>query len=903
MRSPFVTGQRWASETEPELGLGSVSETDGRRVSIFFQGSQCTRIYAAAAAPLQRIIFKEGEMITTCDGEKFSVTSVFETKGLITYGIKGGTISETHLSHTLSAPGPLAQLKNGRYDTPGRFDLRAQALTLRMASMASPVRGFLGGRVDTISHQLHIAQEVSSRHMPRVLLADEVGLGKTIEACLILHRLILTERISRVLILVPDALVHQWFVELLRRFNLHFRIADEAHLNEMEQGSQETNPFEEDQLFISGISGFQRKKRQIQALEAHFDMVVVDESHHIHPTHELFSFLEKLGQKAKGLLLLSATPEQLGEETHFSLLRLLDPMRYPNLDTFQKAQKNHAEVAGLANKLLKNVALNRQEEKKIKSLLPPHAEANREAAINALVDCHGPGRVIFRNTRKQITGFPKRRLLAHSLDTSTSQTLQMEKQPEILWLASFLKETPDEKALLICQSKKTAQKIAETLSTHLTVKTALFHEGLTLLQRDRNAAWFAEKNGARLLISSEIGSEGRNFQFARHLILFDLPSNPEKLEQRIGRLDRIGQQHDILIHVPFVKESASELLLRWYEATGIFSGSVPCLHQLGEAFGKKTNELANQPFRKGAFPQKKLDTLIKETSQLRVSLESEFEKGRDRLLEMSAHRPEKVKKLIAQIKKEGKNEALEPLMIDILEAHGVEVDEAMPNILKLTFTENTALALPPLKRNPVFVTFHRPTALKREDLEFLTTDHPLVSGALESLMGSETGRSSFGILHESPEAGLRMEALFVPECVAPAHLGVQRFLPKAPIATIVDHEGDPAQKNWSKSEIAPLSPAILEANPTLSQEILPSMEKMCHHLTEKKRQQISQEALSAMKRFYDAEIDRARYLMEKNPSVSKDELHGLIQEKKALSKALGTLRLRLDALQVLIMQP
>jgi predicted amidophosphoribosyltransferase len=92
----------------------------------------------------------------------------------------------------------------------------------------------------------------------------------------------------------------------------------------------------------------------------------------------------------------------------------------------------------------------------------------------------------------------------------------------------------------------------------------VFHEDLTLVQRDRAAAWFSEADGARLLLCSEIGSEGRNFQFAHHLILFDLPLKPDLLEQRIGRLDRIGQTEDIKIHVPYIAGSGEEVLARWY---------------------------------------------------------------------------------------------------------------------------------------------------------------------------------------------------------------------------------------------------------------------------------------------------------------------------------------------------
>ena len=114
-----------------------------------------------------------------------------------------------------------------------------------------------------------------------------------------------------------------------------------------------------------------------------------------------------------------------------------------------------------------------------------------------------------------------------------------------------------------------------------------------MLQRDRNAAWFAEEDGARLLICSEIGSEGRNFQFAHHLVLFDLPLNPELLEQRIGRLDRIGQQEEIHLHVPYLTRSPQEVLCRWYhEGLNAFECNLEGGNELLHQFGRQVHDLA-----------------------------------------------------------------------------------------------------------------------------------------------------------------------------------------------------------------------------------------------------------------------------------------------------------------------
>ena len=117
---------------------------------------------------------------------------------------------------------------------------------------------------------------------------------------------------------------------------------------------------------------------------------------------------------------------------------------------------------------------------------------------------------------------------------------------------------------MICHLAHTAQHLVQVLREKEGIRAALFHEGMSIVERDRAAAYFAEEEGAQVLVSSAIGSEGRNFQFSHCLVLFDLPPNPDALEQAIGRLDRIGQQQDIDIYQPYIKDSSDELLARWY---------------------------------------------------------------------------------------------------------------------------------------------------------------------------------------------------------------------------------------------------------------------------------------------------------------------------------------------------
>src|SRR6185369_10251450 len=153
------------------------------------------------------------------------------------------------------------------------FDLRVEALERRCRLRKSPVRGFVGGRIQLIPHQLYISREVASRLVPRVLLADEVGLGKTIEAGLILHRLHLTGRAERILILLPEPLIHQWFVELLRRFNLLFSLFDEERCEAIEEHHPDTNPFLDSQLVITSVSFLAADSRRAeQAAQAGWDL-------------------------------------------------------------------------------------------------------------------------------------------------------------------------------------------------------------------------------------------------------------------------------------------------------------------------------------------------------------------------------------------------------------------------------------------------------------------------------------------------------------------------------------------------------------------------------------------------------------------------------------------------------
>src|SRR4030095_6925979 len=204
MSQEFHAGQRWISESEPELGLGSILRVTTRTVVVEFRASAQKREYARSNAPLRRVRFRTGDTVQNRKGKALKIQSISECGGLLRYRSGKQEFFEEDLSDTISFNKPEERLFAGQFDQPAVFDLRVAALEHQYRRRKSAVRGFLGGRIDLLPHQLYIASEVSGRLAPRVLLADEVGLGKTIEACLILHRLILTGRTQRALILAPS---------------------------------------------------------------------------------------------------------------------------------------------------------------------------------------------------------------------------------------------------------------------------------------------------------------------------------------------------------------------------------------------------------------------------------------------------------------------------------------------------------------------------------------------------------------------------------------------------------------------------------------------------------------------------------------------------------------------------
>ena len=943
----FAPGQRWISETEPELGLGLVLSTETNRVTILYIASNERRIYATDNAPLTRVRFLKGDKIESHDRREIRIDSLEEIDGLITYFGENElgeteTIEEMDLDHHLRFNRPQDRLFTGQLDSSEIFNLRVDTLNLLGRIEQSSVRGLFGGRTSPIPHQLFIAHEVANREAPRVLLADEVGLGKTIEAGLIIHQQLMTGRADRVLIVVPGALLHQWLVEMRRRFNLKFSLYDEErYLN-----TDESNPFLAEQLVLTSIEFLMADaKRREKSISAGWDLCIIDEAHHLawsesDPSPE-YLFVDQLGRSAPGLLLLTATPEQLGKQSHFARLRLLDPDRFHSFERFLEEEGDYESLASVINHLLDDPILDLKTLEQLKSLLAQDLADDlimrlgdnktsgdaRKELIQLLLDRHGTGRVLFRNTRATVKGFPGRelihteltlpkhyqRLLSESewavnerlhpeqaLDISTLKTEWWRQDPRVDWLISSIKKIRPAKALIIAAHAQTAIDLEEALRT-AGIRAAVFHEGLSIISRDRAAAWFAdEEDGAQVLICSEIGSEGRNFQFAHHLILFDLPLNPDLLEQRIGRLDRIGQTDTIRIHVASFKDSPQSTLFRWYhEGLNAFSQLNPAAQPVYVQLADRVKSLLEVP------DIHELERLLIDTTNLSRHIQQELHRGRDRLLELNSCHELKASELVSSVNAIDQDTLLWEYMERVYDAYGVNIEEHSDQCFILRPGEHMRTQFPELPDEGVTVTMNRSIGLSREDMLFLSWEHPMVTGAIDLIVNSEHGNASICVLrHPDLEPGqLLLESFHVIDCIADKRLHIGRFFPPVILRSLFDLEGDDVSAIPSESFEFIHRQFDKEHAIELIRSQRKSIEKAIK-LAEKKAKSTLPKTINdsgtRMLTAMTSELKRLAALRKVNPNVRKEELDKLKENALEMNAAIQSATLRLDAIRLII---
>jgi superfamily II DNA or RNA helicase len=326
---------------------------------------------------------------------------------------------------------PDERLAAGQLGRPEPYELRLQALYLKHAYRYDPLTGLSSARIEPQLHQVFVAHRVTQKLQPRMILADEVGLGKTIEAGLVIKELRARELINRVLIIVPASLQLQWQTELRSKFNEHFEILDGAALKFLGRGG--VNPWATRQNAICSLPFASNPKRAEQIIEAEWDLVVFDEAHRVRRSLQsanktkstlAYRLADELKELVNGLLLLTATPMQLHSFELYSLIELVEPGLFPTfraydsrrgflprLNALMKALKgwnvlspeDRQTSVGANEELLEELGIGPDE-----ALLALGDDKERERVMDALVGKHPLGAALVRNRKAEVGGFTSR---------------------------------------------------------------------------------------------------------------------------------------------------------------------------------------------------------------------------------------------------------------------------------------------------------------------------------------------------------------------------------------------------------------------------------------------------------------------------------------------------------------
>ncbi len=858
----FVQGQRWLVDSEPELGLGMVQSVDGRAVLLYFPDSDTERQYALREAPLTRLILEVGDTLEHRDGGSMEIAQVHPLNGLIIYEITDGQmVPETELADTVKRNNPVMRLLTGQTDHPNWFSFRSTLNRGIQAIWNKHLNGLLGTRSSLLPHQLYVAKKATEHSHVRALLADEVGLGKTIEAGLIINRLVHQGRAKRVLIAVPEALQAQWLVELIRRFSLYCEM---YQTDEHDFGIGQVHLVTHRQL---------RDSATMMAIASYdWDMLVVDEAHHL-PTETSDDdyHWSVFAQQTAHLLLLTATPEQLGLESHFGRLQLLDAGRFASFEQYQQDEASFAELTDLARALNENAVSDDQ----IAELEKLGIRWNNDAqqVLSSLLDRHGTGRVVYRNTRKGVSGFHAR----------TADKAEFENNADrVRALAAWLKQNRSEKVLLITHAKEDAKDIAYQLWHQHGIEATSFHEDLDLIERDRAAAHFANsEEGAQILVCSEIGGEGRNFQFCHHLILWDIPSHPDMLEQRIGRLDRIGQTQTIQIHAYLLKDSIDQRRYQWYQNT------LHCIEAMQPAAGTIHEKYADQWFNDPT------DQLQEDIALELVQMTEQLEKGRDILLELnSCRQPEAgiIKEQIEELEQHHPLQVVE-MAANLLNLHFEAISDG---IYELIPSSNMLIpTLPGIPEGGAIVAFDRETASSREDSLFLSWEHPFVQGLADILHGTELGQASIALLEteQVPAGQLLLEvqwSMSIPERFGHA---IKPHMNEAIFRTLVLEGGDKdlnavLPEDALQQQIKSLPVKLARKMIRQAKERISPLYDVSQKLAQARFTQAMATTVESLTKANDARIERLAYLETVNPLVSKDDVEALVLQTEQEANAL-----------------
>jgi ATP-dependent helicase HepA len=831
----FVPGNKVRYLPQPEWGVGHLLELqdEGAKALVLFPAREGEPVLVSTkGGTLAPYAFSRGEPVRTAKDRRASVLGEEEGgRGLRRYVIRyADTNEEDELPesevHALAPRSDvLSTLREGRVGEARAFTLRKQALVLDDERRCDALGALLASRVMVKPHQVGVVQRVLSARRPRFVLADEVGLGKTIEAGMVFSALRLAGLARRVLVVAPSHLTVQWLVELFHKFNQLFTLMDSERYASSLKEQPDVSPWARFPLVVTSLEMLARSEEHRAAVadeDAFWDLVILDEAHHL-KGEKAFLAAEGLADNSWGLLLLTATPMQLDPAEYHGLLTLIDAATAPTVKGFEQRLARQEELSAAVRGLLEG----KDAASAVKALAQRFPDdpvlarpGEREALLQHLAETYSLSDRLVRNRRAVVGGFSTRRLHRHPVVLSAEELQTRDAALQALAGSSLrgaplgnllrrLESSPaaftealkgnkalasvagtlklptrdakfsafqgvlrgiwsaerEAKVLVFTESRDTLEALRVELGRE-GLEALAYHGDLPLVERDRQVARFRDPEGPKLLLCTEVGGEGRNFQFAHHLVHYDLPWSPATVEQRIGRLDRIGQNHPVEIHVfEPAGTLAADVLSLLADAVGVFGETVGGLDAVLEEVEERLTELALLPRESRMAYAAELQTKV-ETARAQVK------RAYDPLLDIRSFDRDAVARLVKRAQErmgldeeEGEDappleeglwgvardldERLEEAVTELARRVGIGVDtDEQVDAFQCAFQFGHALkveGLPGLDINEdrtVLGTFWRDTAVEAEELEYFATGHPIVEALFGFLRDGPYGRSA-----------------------------------------------------------------------------------------------------------------------------------------------------------------
>ena len=712
----WKTGDHLAHRHNPELGVGRVAAIEGRTLVVEFQASGTRLRLAASAEALERVEPEHVSRPRRHEGELF------------------------------------ARLARGDSDDARDFLLRLEVLHLLSRREADGLGSFLGGRVRLFPHQLYVAERATRMDPVRWLLADEVGLGKTIEACLILTRLVHTRKIERCLVVAPNALTVQWLGELWRKYHHVFTLLDSARLADVSRDfGSEFNPFDVHRRAVIAIEMLvERPELTTHAVNAGIDLLIVDEAQRLrrppgHPGEPAWRAIAPIARLGRHVLLLSATPLEDDAHGFFRLLQLLRPDEFPDDLSFEArlaqgvplppctSSTRRTDIGGLPPRVGMPVDVDDPKGSRRREEL--EAAIRRLPAPNVV----GQRRKIDRVRRAVASGAALAAVLGADDQELRQQASTIDADdPRVQWLVTQAPRwrRAGEKTLVFAAHRETLEMLRLMLSHRVQLPTGAFHEDMSPVQRDTEVARFRQSDGPSLLVSTEAGGEGRNFEFCRRLVLFDLPWKPEVVEQRIGRLDRIGRRIPVEIIYFRPPRGIVADVVRVFEALGVFreplAGLEPQLVHLESAL----EAIALDP--DAALTTPRLEQLVADARAARTRIQEAAYQQLHRDPYLSEMGPEILARVPSDL-----DAVIESVVVKASSRLGFSVESLKGRRRFAIEFGNEALvdSLPGVAGGSSWVgSFDREEAVEDEARDFYASGHPLVEGILAQVEDSADGR-------------------------------------------------------------------------------------------------------------------------------------------------------------------